>query len=1601
MIDNLSKKDIFEMVRHGKMKSEEALMQFKKIHAALTEPKDSEEIVYYSPDMVREDVDPEVEKTLSGNILIFETDESLSGALKAEMGQRGNVVSVKPGTDFEDKGNNIFQINPGDRQHYLQLMNSLHTAGIMPDKVLHLWSGDEFSRKGEALKSSLTKGIYSTLFLLRELMEQKPKNPIKFLYGYFAKGDSIQPQHSAINGFIKSVAKENPIFVFKTVELRDLGLNEGTSPELLANILKYELNAEGANQVCYQGETRFIRQLNKFDFADNAESPLKTVQEGVYLITGGAGGLGFEFAKHLAKTEKAKLVLAGRSELGIDKEQRLETLRDMGSEVIYIKCDISKKYEAEMLIREAKAKFKGINGIIHCAGVIQDSFVLKKTADEMENVFSPKIYGTINIDEASKNEKLDFFVLFSSTTAELGNTGQSDYAFSNSFMDYYARLRQKEGRPGKTLSINWPFWKNGGMKVGQETLDMIRESTGMSPLDTEEGIKAFQLGLCSDKVQFLVVKGDDKRIREMLQKTCTIREVRTATPTSMEDINGDELKTHTETYLKTILSKEIRLAPAKIDPNEPMEKYGIDSVMVMNLTRELEKHFGDLPKTLFFEYQSISELTNYFIDKHFDKLIDKIGSFLKPKAKQELTSPVERKAAAHVKRPRFASRVTREPSVEARTEDDDIAVIGLSGRYPMAGNVEEFWENLKVGNDCITEIPQERWNYKKDFDPHKEKKGKSYSKWGGFIDDVDKFDPLFFNISPKEAEILDPQERIFLQNAWHTFEDAGYPRDMISGKAVGVFVGVMYGQYQLYGAEESMKGNNIGLQSSHASIANRVSYFFNLNGPSIGLDTMCSSSLTAIHLACESLKRNETEMALAGGVNVSIHPNKYIFLSQGKFVSSEGKCRAFGKGGDGYVPGEGVGSVLLKSLKKAVADGDRIYAVIKSVSVNHDGKTNGYTVPNPNAQAKVISNALKKAKINPREISYIEAHGTGTSLGDPIEIAGITKAFEEFTKDKQFCAIGSSKSNIGHLESAAGIAAVTKLLLQFKHKQLVPSIHSEELNPNISFTDTPFVVQNSLEEWKKPVINEKGISKTCPRVAGVSSFGAGGANAHIIFEEYEGNLVIPKLKKEGSKIFVLSAKNVERLNEYAGKVYDYLCAKGGETDLTAVVYTLQLRRDEMEERLAIEVADMNELKAALGDYCNGKRNNENIYTGNIKESKSQFEFLLNGIEGDRFVKTIIEEAKYSKLAQLWVAGIKIDWGLLYTTESATPVELPLYPFSKEHYWVPISNTSKGEFGKKEKIHALLGVNISNLKEQMFKTEFIGDELLLSEHIVGGQKLLPGAAYIEMALVAAEISAESKVARIKNIVWAKPFVIGEKPKDIHISLHAKGGEVEYEVFTATEFDRIVHSKGRISFSPHNNSVYGKGHIDIEAIKSRCFSVTSTEECYKRFSGLGFDYGNSFRTIKELYSSNSESLACLELPESFDYTADCFTLHPLLLDGAFQTVSGLVGNMETEGIYYPFALGRLEIRARLQGKCYAWARSANGEGAGSKVRNFDIDIVDEAGNLIAGIKDFSLKAAEKKNVGGKGDKEVMEMLNKLYEGELKSDQVAQYMGVKIVV
>ncbi len=362
------------------------------------------------------------------------------------------------------------------------------------------------------------------------------------------------------------------------------------------------------------------------------------------------------------------------------------------------------------------------------------------------------------------------------------------------------------------------------------------------------------------------------------------------------------------------------MALEDVAEDEAFDHYGVDSLLVLSLTRSLEERFGPLSKTLFFEYLTIGELADFLVAHHPAEA----RAFLAPAAHGVAPAEDDTSEAPLTPAP---TPYAAPPAPLPERDDDDIVIVGVAGRYPGADDLGQFWRNLREGRDCVTEVPADRWDHDRFYDPDRVTPGKTYAKWGGWLSDVASFDPMFFRMSQVEAEHIDPQERIFLQTVWHLLEDAGTSRAALSKVRTGVFVGLMYGHYQLYGVDEALRGTGAATSSSYASVANRVSYFFDFDGPSIALDTMCSSSLTALHLACRAIRDGDCDVAVAGGVNVSSHPLKYLQLAKGGFLSTDGRCRSFGEGGDGYVPAEGSGAVLLKRRSAAEADGDRVLGV--------------------------------------------------------------------------------------------------------------------------------------------------------------------------------------------------------------------------------------------------------------------------------------------------------------------------------------------------------------------------------------------------------------------------------------------------------------------------------------------------------------------------------------------------------------------------------------------------------------------------------------------------------------------------------------------------
>lgn len=511
-----------------------------------------------------------------------------------------------------------------------------------------------------------------------------------------------------------------------------------------------------------------------------------------------------------------------------------------------------------------------------------------------------------------------------------------------------------------------------------------------------------------------------------------------------------------------------------------------------------------------------------------------------------------------------------------RQPADAIAIVGMGCRFP--GGVDSpaaFWQLLTAGRDAIIEVPPDRWDAEVYYDPDGARFGTMVTRWGGFVPDIDRFDRRLFGISRGEADAMDPQQRMLLEVAWESLEDAGIGPERVRGSKTGVFVGLCNVDYLRLIAGAPPRGATGTAQSI---VANRLSYQFDLRGPSMVVDTACSSSLVAVALACDSLTSGSADVALAGGVNAVLAPDLTVAFSKAKMLSPSGRCKTFDARGEGYARGEGCGLVVLKRLADARADGDPIRAVIRAVGCNQDGRSNGLTAPSSRAQSELIRDVLRRAGVAAHEVSYIEAHGTGTPLGDPIEVEALTATYGQPRRADERCALGAVKSNIGHLESAAGIAGLIKVVLCLQHRAIAPNVHFEVLNPNIDLTHTPFFIPTELEPWP---------SERAPRLAAVSSFGFGGTNAHAVLEEAPPHDSIDDSPDESAgaasarpQVLSMSAANPQALSALASRHRAYLDAHP-DCDFGDVAHTANISRAALAHRAAFVAVSRAELGERL------------------------------------------------------------------------------------------------------------------------------------------------------------------------------------------------------------------------------------------------------------------------------------------------------------------------------------------------------------------------------------------------------------------------------------
>lgn len=862
-------------------------------------------------------------------------------------------------------------------------------------------------------------------------------------------------------GFFKHLSAEYRRCRSKTVDFPA----KDFSAEVLAVNLAHELeHHDGEGEVAHARGQRFARELERASVPADLATPERGDND-VAFITGGLGDIGLRVAQDLAERGFRALLLTGRREPSADKRAVLDALERQGTAVVLYRGSLEDEHALGQALADFRARHGAITHVFHCAGAVDRKApaFFQKTAESMAEVMSPKVGALHVLHRLFVSQPPRAFVLFSSVSSVASRlaAGVLDYAAANRFMDHFAQHQHALGHR-YYHSIQWTRWQELGMARGAH--------------ESQAGGHALAVDLCLAALRHVLATGPTwgptvcvlSEGDSVLQATPAPEPRRAPAPAAPQP-REDAPQAKPDAILarlRAIAAKELETSESKLDDHVPFEEMGIDSIVMMGLVSQLENWLGrTVDPEAVISAGTLAETARYLA-----KLAPAQAVAPQPPPAAEAPAP----------------RSVAPPATKTGTGPFRVAIIGMACHFPEAPDKETFWRNLVSGKDCVSQVPSSRWDTRALYSSHHQP-GKSISQWGGFIQGIEWLDPTLFGVNAEEAAGIDPLIRLFTECSLAAVLDSPYEREGLKGKRVGVFAGARSGQY----AERiAIPGKHSVSGIGQNFISAYVSHLLDLRGPSLVLDSACSSSLAAVHLACQSLRSGDSELAIAGGVEVLLEEKVYQFLSAAHALSPDGRCRTFDERANGFVPGEGVGCVLLKPLDRALEDGDPIYAVLDGGAMNNDGSTLGVTTPGVEGQVDVITRALDNAGLSPRNISYVEAHGTGTMIGDPIELRALSRAFAH--EPPEHCAIGSVKTNFGHLLSAAGVASLIKVALCLHHRTLVPTLHCEKVNPRFEFDRTPFLPQREAQAWEV---------SSGPRHAGISSFGFGKTNVHLILGE--------------------------------------------------------------------------------------------------------------------------------------------------------------------------------------------------------------------------------------------------------------------------------------------------------------------------------------------------------------------------------------------------------------------------------------------------------------------------------------------------------------------
>ncbi|MBJ8338089.1 SDR family NAD(P)-dependent oxidoreductase [Antrihabitans sp. YC3-6] len=937
----------------------------------------------------------------------------------------------------------------------------------------------------------------------------------------------------------------------------------------------------------------------------NAVSGLALDPDRVVLITGGTGGLGAVFAKHLAREHGARrlLLVSRRGPAADGVDDLVAELAELGARTVVAACDVADRGALAELLSSLRHP---LGAVVHAAGVLDDGLVESLTPDRIDAVLRPKLDAALHLHELTADLDLSAFVLFSSVAALLGSPGQGNYAAANAAVEALADVRRSSGRSATALA--WGLWAQaGGMAAALDAADHARLARmGVGALPTEAALALFDqavVSVDSDSASSMLapVQLDLGALRNQARAGNLPALLRGLVPAGgtrrrsaaggslAQQLSGlgdaDRARMVAELVQSHVASVLGHVAAGAVDPERAFKDLGFDSLGAVELRNRLTRATGvRLPATLVFDHPSPAAVARLL-------LTEVAGA-------ETHSVPV--------------APVVREPAAA----DEALAIVGMSCRYPGgAGSPKLLWDLVAAGSDAVTGLPTDRgWDLERLYDPDPDQPGTVSTRGGGFLADAGAFDAEFFGISPREALAMDPQQRLLLELAWEALEDAGVDPNSLRGSDTGVFTGVVTTDY---GGSNSSELEGYRLTGTTTSVASgRISYTLGLEGPAMSIDTACSSSLVAMHLASRALRSGECSMALVGGVTLMAGPYLLTEFSRQRALSPDGRCKSYAAAADGTGFSDGAGLVVLERLSDAQRNGHEVLAVIRGSAVNQDGASNGLTAPNGPSQERVIRQALADAGLGPADIDAVEGHGTGTTLGDPIETQALLATYGRDRTNGPLW-LGSIKSNIGHSSAAAGVAGVIKMVQALRHETLPATLHVDSPSPHIDWDQGGVELLTEARAWSR---NGR------PRRAGVSSFGVSGTNAHLILEEAPDSPQREHVATSGPSVVpvLLSARTDAALRAQAEQLHTSVVGRPDVT-LPDLAYSTATTRAQLERRAAVVAADRGGLLSGLAAIAAGEPA-DNVVVGRTLGKGAVFVFPGQGAQWAGMAAELLESA---------------------------------------------------------------------------------------------------------------------------------------------------------------------------------------------------------------------------------------------------------------------------------------------------------------------------------------------------------------------------------------